>query len=150
MIKVITVFSKIYHNKFTSEVSYYFNLQSQGKPRIECIYECISDYDHYYSKYIVILNYFPHNKSKIEIDVLTYAPSLLNEIRSKRKLAVLTKFIFYLVMKHNNFPITKSIQKIIYNNNDQEFVLSNNAFLKSYYKLLPFFNKILNNSPDKF
>ncbi len=140
---MIEIYSKTYHNKFTSEVSYYFNLQSQGKPRIECIYECISDYDHYYSKYTVFLNFYASNKSKIELEVLQNAPILLKRIRTKRKLAVLTKFVFHITMSHNHFPITKSIQKIIYNNNDQEFSLSTNAFLKSYYKLVPFFNEIL-------
>jgi len=146
---MITVYNRTYNNRFTSEVTYYFNLQSQGRPTIETVYECINDYDHYYSKYILVLNFFPHNKSKIELEVLQNAPILLNKTRTKRKLAVLTKFIFYSVMKHNNFPITKSIRKVEYHNNDQEFVLSNNAFLKSYYKLVPFFNDILSMPSSK-
>ena len=140
---MITVYTKTYNTKFTSEVTYFFNIQSQGKPRIETVYENITDYSYYYSKYVILLNFYPRDIRKIEIDMTLKTPIILNSIRSKRKLSVLSKFAFYLVMKYNDFDITKSIQKIIYNNNDQEFVLSNNAFLKSYYKLVPFFNEIL-------
>jgi len=150
VIKVITVFSRVYQSKFTTETNYYFNLQIQGKPKLEVVYESLSDYDYYYSKYIIMLNFHPANKNKIEIDTLQYAPVILNKIKSKRRLAVLTKFIFYLVIRNNKVAITKAINKVVYNNNDREFILSNNAFLKSYYKLLPFFNKVLSNSPDKF
>ena len=146
---MIAVYSKVYRNKFTSEITYYFDLQVQGKPQLSSVYECISDYDHYYSKYVIFLNFFPHNKSKIELEVLQNAPILLNKTRTKRKLAVLTKFIFYLVMKHNEFSITNSIRKVEYHNNGQEFLLSSNAFLKSYYKLIPFFNDILSMPSSK-
>jgi len=150
VIKVITVFSRVYQSKFTTETNYYFDLQIQGRPKFETVYESLSDYGYYYSKYIVMLSFYPSNKNKIEIETLQYAPVLLNETRSKRRLAVLTKFIFYLIMSNNKVAITRAINKVLYNNNNQEFILSNNAFLKSYYKLLPFFNKVLNNSPDKF
>jgi len=146
---MITVFSRVYQSKFTTETNYYFNLQVQGKPKLEVVYESLSDYNYYYSKYIIMLNFHPVNKNRIEVDTLKYASALLNETRSKRRLSVLTKFIFYLVMRNNKVAITRAINRVVYNNNGQEFVLSNNAFLKSYYKLLPFFNKVLNNSPDK-
>ena len=143
---MIEVFNKVYYNKFINEVSYYFTLITQGKPRLETIYESVSDYDHYYSKYIVFLNFFPKNKSKIEVEVLTNGSILLNKLKAKRKLAVLTKFIFYIVILNNDFPITKGVSGVLYNNNNEEFQLSVNAFLKSYYKLVPFFNQILNTS----
>jgi len=146
---MITVYTKVYRNKFITETSYYFNLQIQGRPRFETIYESISDYDHYYSKYIVMLNYVPHNKNKIEVEVLMNAPILLNKIRTKRRLSVLAKFIFYIIIRNNEFPITKSINGVIYNNNDQEYRLSVNAFIKSYYKLVPFFKHILNTTSPR-
>jgi len=146
---MITVYNRTYNNRFTSEVTYYFNLQSQGRPTIETVYENITDYSYYYSKYVILLNFYPRDIRKIEIDMTLKTPIILNSIRSKRKLSVLSKFAFHLVMKHNNFPITKSIRKVEYHNNDQEFVLSNNAFLKSYYKLVPFFNDILSMPSSK-
>ena len=146
---MITVYNRTYNNRFTSEVTYYFNLQSQGRPTIETVYENITDYSYYYSKYVIFLNFYPRDIRKIEIDMTLKTPIILNSIRSKRKLSVLSKFAFHLVMKHNNFPITKSIRKVEYHNNDQEFVLSNNAFLKSYYKLVPFFNDILSMPSSK-
>jgi len=140
---MMTVYSRIYNNKFTSEVNYYFHLQSQGKPQFQVFYESLSDYDYYYSKYIIFLNFYPSNKSKIELEVLTNAPTLLSKIKTKRKLAVLTKFIFYALIRHNSFPVTKAISKVVYNNNGNEFQLSVNAFIKSYYNLLPSFKQIV-------
>jgi len=112
-------------------------------------YESLSDYDYYYSKYIIFLNFYPSNKSKIELEVLTNAPTLLSKIKTKRRLSVLTKFIFYIIIRNNEFPITKSINGVIYNNNDQEYRLSVNAFIKSYYNLLPLFYQILNMTSPK-
>lgn len=146
---MITVYSKIYRNKFTAETNYYFNLQSQGKPRIETVYENITDYTYYYSKYTVMLNFYPRNIRQIETEMILHTPTVLSNTKTKRKLAILSKFAFHLVVKYNDFAITRSIQKIIYNNNDQEFLLSSNAFLKSYYKLIPFFNDILSMPSSK-
>jgi hypothetical protein len=77
------------------------------------------------------------------VEVLRYAPNILINIKSKRKLAVLSKFIFHLIIKNNDVPITKAINRVVYHNNGQDFNLSVNAFLKSYYRLIPRFQKII-------
>ena len=140
---MMTVYTKVYRNKFISEANYYFHLQSQGKEKFETIYENINEYDYYYSKYTVFLNFFPRDKPKIEVEILANAPILLSKLKTKRKLTVLTKFIFYVVIRHNSFPVTKAIGKVVYNNNGNEFQLSVNAFIKSYYNLLPSFKQIV-------
>ena len=144
---MIQVFNKTYQNRFVSEVTYYVMIQNHGiKPYVQTVYENITDYTHYVSKYTIFLNFHPRNKDKIELQVLKYSPDVINEIKSKRKLAVLSKFVFHLILKNNDVDITKSICKVTYYNNGQDINLSVNAFLKSYYKLVPRFTQIIQES----
>ena len=140
---MIKVFNKIYENRFVSEVTYFFNLQNLGaNPRFEVIYENLTDYTYYFTKYVVFLSFHPKNRDKIEVEILTHASDILTRIKSKRKLAILSKFIFYIILKNNDVPITKAVHKVVYHNNGQDINLSVNAFLKSYYRLVPVFDKI--------
>ena len=140
---MLQVYSKTYQNRFVNEVTYFFHLQNHGaNPRFEVVYEGVSDYTHTFSKYVVFLSFYPKNRDKIEVEVLKYAQKVLTEIKSKRKLAVFAKFAFFIVIKNNDTDITKSIGKVTYYNNGQEITLSTNAFLKSYYRLVPVFDKI--------
>jgi len=144
---MIQVFNKIYENRFASEVTYYVSIQNHGtKPHFETMHESITDYTHYFSKYVVFLNFHPKNIDKIEVEVLRYAPKVLNKIKNKRKLAILTKFVFYVIIKNNDVPITKAISRVIYHNNGQEINLSAKAFLVSYYRLVPIFTQIIQES----
>jgi len=144
---MIEVYNKIYENRFASEVTYYVSIQNHGtKPHFETMHESISDYTHYFSKYTLFLNFHPKNTDKIEVEVLKYSPKVLNKIKNKRKLAILTKFVFYVIIKNNDVPITKAISRVIYHNNGQEINLSVNAFLKSYYRLIPLFSQIIQES----
>jgi len=144
---MIKVFNKIYENRFVSEVTYFFNLQNLGaNPRFEVIYENLTDYTYYFTKYVVFLSFHPRNKDKIEVEVLRYAPNILINIKVKRKLAILSKFIFYIILENNDVPITKAISRVIYHNNGQDSNLSVNAFLKSYYRLIPTFTQIIQES----
>jgi hypothetical protein len=141
---MIQVFERLYSNKFTNEVTYFFHLQNYGaNPKFEVVHETVSDYTHYFSKYVVFLNFYPKNRDKVEVEILKYAPKLLTQIKNKRKLAILTKFVFYVIIKNNDAKITKAISGVIYHNNGQEINLSVNAFLKSYYRLIPLFAQIV-------
>jgi len=144
---MIEVYNKIYQNRFASEVTYYVLIQNYGvKPHFETMHESITDYTHYFSKYVVFLNFYPKNTDKIEVEVLRYAPKVLTKIKNKRKLAILSKFIFYIILKNNDTKITKAVSKVIYHNNGQEINLSAKAFLVSYYRLIPIFEQILQES----
>jgi len=138
------VFNRLYENRFVNEVTYFFSINPYGiKPYVETIYESVSDYTYYVSKYTIFLSFHPRNRDTIEVEVLRYAPNILTNIKSKRKLAILTKFIFHLILQNNNVNITKSIDKVMYYNNGQDINLSVNAFLKSYYRLVPRFQKTI-------
>jgi hypothetical protein len=144
---MIQVYNKIYPNRFASEVTYYFLIQSYGsKPYVETIHESITDYTHYFSKYTLFLSFHPKNTDKIEVEVLRYAPKVLTQIKNKRKLAILSKFIFYIIVQNNDVPITKAVARVIYHNNGQDIMLSPKAFLVGYYRLLPTFRQILQES----
>ena len=144
---MIQVFDKKYENKFSSEVTYYVSIQNHGiKPYVETIHESITDYTHYFSKYTLFLSFHPKNTDKIEVEVLRYAPKVLTQIKNKRKLAILSKFIFYIIVQNNDVPITKAVSRVIYHNNGQEINLSAKAFLVSYYRLVPIFEQILQES----
>jgi len=144
---MIQVFERLYSNKFTNEVTYFFHLQNYGaNPKFEVVHETVSDYTHYFSKYVVFLNYYPKNTDKVEVMLLRFSPTVFSNFKTKRRLAILTKFAFYLMFQNNDIPITKAIDKVIYYNNGEEIILSPNAFLKSYYRLVPTFRQILQES----
>ena len=144
---MIQVFQKIYENKFMTEVTYFFHLQNYGaNPKFEVVHETVSDYTHYFSKYVVFLNHYPKNTDKVEVMLLRFSPAVFSNFKTKRRLAILTKFAFYLMFQNNDIPITKAIDKVIYHNNGEEIILSPNAFLKSYYRLVPIFSQILQES----
>ena len=144
---MIQVFNKIYQNRFSSEVTYYVTIQNHGiKPYFETIHESITDYTYYLTRYTVYLDFYPRNKDKIEVEILRYTPKVLSEIKNKRKLAILSKFIFHLILRNNDVNITKSINRVEYHNNGQDINLSVNAFLKSYYRLIPVFTEIIQES----
>ncbi len=137
---MITVFSRIYSNKFVSEVNYYFHI---GKTQFEVVYENISEYDYFYSKYTILLNFYIKNKDKVEVEMIRDTPIIMNNTRAKRKLSILSKFAFYIIMRNNDFNITKAINKVIYNLNGEDINLSPNSFLKSYYRLIPYFTRLV-------
>jgi hypothetical protein len=140
---MIEVYHKEYHNKVVKEVTYYFNINSRGyKKYYEVIYELIADIDYYYSKYFVEIDGKIENTEKIKNEIIKYTPILFENIREKRRLSVLAKFILYLIAINNSTSIYKIVKEVKYHNNGNEIHLSSNAFIKSAYKLLPLFEKI--------
>ena len=141
---MIQIFNRLYENRFINEVTYFFSIQNHGmRPYFEVVYESVSDYTHYFSKYTIFLSFHPRNKDKIEVEILKHAPNILTRIRSKRKLAILAKFAFHIILENNDVPITKAVSKVVYHNNGQDINLSVNSFLKSYYRLIPRFQKTI-------
>ena len=140
---MLEVYRQTYHGKIETEVSYYFLVNNYGvKKFYEVIYEMISDTSHYYSKYHVDLNEKIEHLGKIENDVMKYTPLLFLRVRQKRRLAVLTKFILYIIAVTNNISIYRLPKKVVYHNNGVEVYLSSHAFVNSTYELIPLFEKI--------
>jgi len=140
---MIEVYRKLYTNRFETEIAYYFNINNRGlKKYYEVSYEWIGNADYVYSKYSVELNDNVKNSAKIENDVYRFTPILFSTVKAQRRLAVLSKFILYIISEVNNIPIYKLVQKVVYYHDGIEFILSPNAFVKSTYELIPRFEKI--------
>jgi hypothetical protein len=140
---MIEVYHKIYENKIIKETSYYFNINNHGKLKYyEVVYEMITDVSYYFSKYTIELNGEVRHAEKIKNEIIKYTPILFENIREKRRLSVLAKFVLYLIAINNSTSIYKIVRQIRYHNNGNEIYLSPNAFIKSTYKLVPIFEKI--------
>jgi len=140
---MLEIYRKQYTGKIGVEITYYFNINTRGtKKHYEVIYEWLSDGGYQFSKYLVELNDNVKNSAKIENDVYRFTPILFSTVKAQRRLAVLSKFILYLISEVNNIPIYKLVQKVVYYHNGVESILSVNAFVKSTYELIPKFEKI--------
>jgi hypothetical protein len=144
---MLEVYHKIYNGKIGVEVTYYFFMNVRGvKKYYQVVYEMISDVDHSYSRYDVELNQTLRNIEKIENDVYRYTPILFSTIKAQRRLAVLSKFVLYVISEVNHIPIYKLVQKVVYYHNGVELTLSPNAFIKTTYELIPRFEKVYKQS----
>jgi hypothetical protein len=140
---MMEIYRKTYFNKFRTEINYYFSINLYGKDKYyEVIYELIDDANHYYSKYHIDLDGKIGNSEKIENDIYRFTPVLFSKTNQVRRLAILSKFVLYIISQNNNIPIYKLPRRIMYYNNGNETYLSVNAFVKSTYKLIPLFEKI--------
>jgi len=140
---MIEVYYKKYSGKITTEISYYFDLNTRGiRKYYETIYEYLSDGGYQYSKYTVELDNSVKSAERIENDVYKYTSLLFSNIKAQRRLSVLTKFILYVISEINNIPIYKLVKKIEYYHNGISIQLSANAFVKTTYTLIPRFEKV--------
>jgi len=140
---MLQVYNKIYNNKIGAEVSYYFLINGHGlKKYYEVSYELISDINYEYSRYIIELQGNIKNIGKIENDMILYTPLLFSSIKAQRRLAVLSKFVLYVISIVNNIPIYRIPKKVEYYHNGVNMQLSVNAFIKTTYALIPRFEKI--------
>jgi len=140
---MLEVYRKTYTNKFRTEISYYFSIKLHGSTKYyEVVYELLDDVNHYYSKYHVELDEKIRNSEKIENDMIRYTPVLFSKTNQVRRLAILSKFVLYIISEINSIPIYKLPRRITYYNNGNNTYLSVNAFVKSTYKLIPLFEKI--------
>ena len=140
---MLEIYRKQYTGKIGVEITYYFNINTRGtKKYYEVIYEWLSDGGYQFSKYLVELNQAIRNLERIENDVYRFTPILFSTVKAQRRLAVLSKFILYVISEVNSIPIYKLPKEVRYIHNGVESILSVNAFVKSTYELIPKFEKI--------
>jgi len=140
---MIEVYHVVYEGKIVSEVSYYILINNRGLKRYyETVYELVSDVDHYYSKYRVEINGEIRHKEKIENDAYRFTPILFSKVKQKRRLAVLSKFVLFLISITNSHAIYELPKEVRYHNNGNEVILSPHAFVNSTYRLIPLFEQI--------
>ena len=136
---MLEVYTKSYHGRIGTDVTYYFFIT---KKFYQVIYEMVSDVDHVYSRYTIELSQTVKDTGKIENDVYRYTPLLFSEMKAQRRLAILSKFVLYIISENTGIPIYKLPRNVTYYHNGVELTLSQNAFIKSAYELIPRFEKI--------
>jgi hypothetical protein len=140
---MLEVYTRSYYGKIRTDVIYYFYINVRGtKKYYQTIYEMVSDFSYEFSRYEITLNGEIRNIGKIENDMIKYTPLLFSNIKAQRRLAVLSKFALYLISEINSIPIYKLPRNVTYYHNGIELTLSQNAFVKSTYELIPRFEKI--------
>jgi len=144
---MIEIYNRKYYGKINTEIVYYFNINTRGVRKFyEVTYEWLSDGGYQFSKYLVELTNCVRGEEKIENDVYRFTPLLFSTVKAQRRLAVLSKFILYIISEVNHIPIYKLVQKVVYYHNGVELTLSPNAFIKTTYELIPRFEKIYKQS----
>jgi len=140
---MLEVYTRSYYGKIRTDVIYYFYINVRGKRKFyQTIYESTSDIGYQYSRYEITLNGEIRNSERIENFVYRYTPVLFSRLKAQRRLAILSKFVLYIISEVNNIPIYKLVQKVVYYHDGIEIQLSSNTFVKNTYKLIPKFEKI--------
>jgi len=140
---MLEVYTKSYHGRIGTDVTYYFFINVRGKRKFyQVIYEMVSDVGYTYSRYTIELSQTVKDTGKIENDVYRYTPLLFSEMKAQRRLAILSKFVLYIISENTGIPIYKLVEKVSYYHNGTEIQLSANAFIKNTYELIPKFEKV--------
>ena len=131
---------EIKNQKDEFNVTYYIEIR---KSIIEIIYEYVGLYMYDYRKYTIKLNYNVKNEYLILENVMKNIEKIYNNFSETRKLAIIAKYVTYVISKNLNIPIYKLIRKVQYEANGEITELSINAFIKSTYRLINRFEKLL-------
>jgi len=131
---------EIKNQKDEFNVTYYIEIR---KSIIEIIYEYVGLYMYDYRKYTIKLNYNVKNEYLILENVIKNIEKIYNNFNETRKLAIIAKYVIYVISKNLNIPIYKLIRKVQYETNGEITELSINAFIKSTYRLINKFEKLL-------
>jgi len=136
-----TIYSKeVKRIKDEYNISYYLETH---KKEISIIYEFIGLYRYDYRRYNISLNRSIIHEGIVVNNIIRNFEKVYNNINQSRKLAVVSKFIIYVISKELSIPLYKLIKSVVYEENGETIILSPNAFAKSVYKLSSTFEKIL-------
>lgn len=126
---------------------YSISIFSSGK--IELVYKLYGRGDGYTSRITLILS-LPDKGVKLanflkeNSDIIK---GIIETIKQKRRLAVLSKLIFLVVISLYGLKITKSLKAVYYYHEENELYyrvsLSSNAFLKGIYRKREYFETLL-------
>jgi len=121
-------------------ISYYLETH---KKEISVIYEFIGLYRYDYRRYNISLNRNIIHEGIVVNNIIRNFEKVYNNINQSRKLAVVSKFIIYVISKELSIPLYKLIKSVVYEENGKTIYLSPHAFSNSIYKLSSTFEKIL-------
>jgi hypothetical protein len=121
-------------------ITYYVETRRKA---LNIVYEYIGLYNYDYRRYKIELNYDLRNEGIIMNNVIKYAEKIYTNINQTRKLAVISKFVIYIISKELDVPLYKLLKDVTYEINGETIRLSPHAFANSIYKLSSIFEKIL-------
>jgi len=122
------------------EVNYYLEINRKS---VNVIYEYLGLYLYDFRRYMIFLNYNVQNEYQIVRNVTTNAEKIYKSFNQMRKLAIMAKFVVYVISKINNIPLYKLVKDVKYEINGEIMQLSPHAFANSTYNLIPKFEKLL-------
>jgi len=129
---------KTSHDEF--EISYYIEIRRNS---VSIIYEYLGLYLYDYRKYVIMLNCVMRNEYQILESVLKNIEKIYNNFSETRKLAIITKYVIYIVSRILDIPLYKLVENVTYEANGNVTELSTNAFVKSTYRLSQRFEKLI-------
>jgi len=120
-------------------VTYYLEIKRNS---INVIYEFLGLYLYDYRRYVIKLNFNIRNEYIILENIMKNIDKVYSNFSETRRLAILSKYVIYVISKDLDIPLYKLIQKVQYESNGEVTELSINAFTKSTYRLISKFEKL--------
>jgi len=121
-------------------VSYYIETYRR---KISTIYEFVGLYRYDFRRYhIELFNNLVHEGIIIS-NIIKNFEKVYNGFNQRRKLAVFSKFVLYIISKELNIPLYRLVKNVSYEENGEIVYLSPHAFINSVYNLSNLFEKIL-------
>jgi len=122
------------------EISYYLETH---KKTLTITYEFIGLYRYDFRRYYITLNCTLTHEGIIVSNVTKNFEKVYDNIKQTRKLAIISKFIVYIISRELNIPVYKLLKEVKYEANGETIQLSPHSFANSVYNLIPEFEKIL-------
>jgi len=130
---IYKVFSREVKNERDEfEINYYLEIT---KKYINVIYEHVGIYVYNYRRYTISFNYYLKDEYLILETITKNFEKVYNGFSETRKLAILSKYVLYVISKILDIPLYKLVESVTYDANGDITELSVNAFIKSSYKI---------------
>jgi hypothetical protein len=125
-------YKEVKSQKDEFDISYFLEMKRNS---FNLTYEFTGLYKYDFRRYSVTLNYALRNEYYIIDNLTKNFEKIYSSFNETRKLAIIAKFVLYIISKDLNIPLYKLMKSVIYEANGDVENLSVNAFIKSTYKV---------------
>jgi len=122
------------------EINYYVETKRNN---VSIIYENLGLYSYDYRRYNIKLSCNIRNEGLIFANLIRNAEKVYSGFNQTRKLAIMSKFVIYIISKYINIPLYRLVENVEYEMNGETVHLSPHSFTNSIYNLTPKFEKII-------
>ena len=134
----------VYHKESRTEkdefdISYYIETKRNS---VDLIYEYTGLYRYDFRRYSISFNYPLRNEYYIIDNLTGKFEKVYSSFNETRKLAIIVKFVAYIISKDLDIPLYKLVKSVTYEANGDVQQLSTNAFVKGTYKICQEFQKL--------